>query len=49
MFSHQTRACQRFLSTLTYVDSRLTLESARKPNFDPTIEIGWNQSYYEYY
>ena len=40
MFLHQTQATQRFLSTLTKFDPRLTLEGNKNPNFDPTVRIG---------
>ena len=47
MFLHQTQDYQRFLSTLTKFDLRLTTKSDRKPKFDPTIRMGWNQCHCE--
>lgn len=35
--------------TLIKFDSILTLKSARKPYFDPTVKMGWNYSYCEEY
>ena len=37
------------LSTLTKFDLKLTFDDDQKPNFDPTIRIGSNQSHLEEY
>ena len=38
MFLNQTQATQRFLSTLTQFDMRLTPEGTENPNFDRLLE-----------
>ena len=49
MFSHQTQGYQRFFSTLTKFDLKLTSNGDQKPNFDRTLKTGWNQHHCEEY
>ena len=49
IFLHQTWGYLRFLSILTKFDLRLTLNSNRKPNFDPTVRMGWSQCHCKEY
>ena len=49
IFLHQTWATQWFSSTLTKFDSRLTFGGTKNPNFDLTIEMGWDQHHFKDY
>ena len=49
MLLHQTWVTQRFSSTLTKFDPRLTARGTKNPNFDPTIIMDWGQCYCKYY
>ena len=43
MVLHQTRASQRFLTTLTKFDLKSISCGPKNPNFDPTVRTDWNQ------
>ena len=49
MFSHHTWGYQRFSSTLTKFDLKLTPSGDQKPNFDLTLRTSWNQHHCEEY
>ena len=48
-FSHHTWGYQRFSSTLTKFDLKLTPNDDQKPNFDLTLRTSWNQHHCEEY
>ena len=49
MILHQVQAYWSFLSTLTKFDLKITPKDDQNPNFNLTIETGWNQCHCKEY